>query len=265
MKEVLLNPEQKLGGVGASDIGKLFTKAGLSAKTAHSLALEKAEELITGERKKFTTAAMLHGIYSEPDAFNDVIKPLFPNSIYQSDVSILIADIGQDARIWASPDVVDESEPFTLDIKCPVSVYTYAENIRKTPDTYIVQNQMQMMATGHKQGYLLFYLTAREVDEFGNKMGSEYNIDISERHTFIPVSAMDEYHQEIYKRAEDFFVLRDAIYNDIAKAIAISDEELFHLIFKEKKKVTRLKDKSNLSTWGGKIYHTPTEGYLVVE
>ena len=49
------------------------------------------------------------------------------------------------------------------------------------------------------------------------KMGSEYNIDISERHTFIPVSAMDEYHQEIYKRAEDFFVLRDAIYNDIMR------------------------------------------------
>ena len=39
---VTLTADDKLGGIGASDIGKLFTKAGIKAKTAQTLAYEKA-------------------------------------------------------------------------------------------------------------------------------------------------------------------------------------------------------------------------------
>ena len=67
----------KIGGIGASEIGKLFTRQGLKAKTAQTLAFEKAEELINGYRKDFTTVAMQHGIFNEDEAYNLVIKPVF--------------------------------------------------------------------------------------------------------------------------------------------------------------------------------------------
>ncbi|WPC11270.1 hypothetical protein LEQ04_11820 [Riemerella anatipestifer] len=40
----------KLGGLGASEIGALFTQQGLKAKTAQTLAYEKALELILGQK-----------------------------------------------------------------------------------------------------------------------------------------------------------------------------------------------------------------------
>ena len=69
--------------------------------------------------RSFTTSAMQHGLYSEPDAFHNVIQPVYPNAVYQSDVSILIKDCGANSLVWATPDVVDDVEGITFDIKCP--------------------------------------------------------------------------------------------------------------------------------------------------
>ncbi len=262
---VTLTADDKLGGIGASDIGKLFTKAGIKAKTAQTLAYEKAVELIEGEKKQFTTSAMQHGLYSEPDAFHNVIQPVYPNAVYQSDVSILIKDCGANSLVWATPDVVDDVEGITFDIKCPASIFGYMDNIRATPASYVAQNQMQMIATEHKNGMLLFYLTANKYDEFGNKVDSEYKIDINHRHTFIPIESNKEFQQEVLTRVEEFFKLRDIIYNDLCKAIPLTDEEFFNLMLDECRKVTRFKDKSNLTTWGGNIYKVETEGYMVIE
>ena len=47
--------------------------------------------------------------------------------------------------------------------------------------------------------------------------------------------------------------------------IPLTDEEFFNLMLDDCRKVTRFKDKSNLTTWGGKIYKVETEGYMVIE
>lgn len=78
----------KLGGLGASEIGALFTQQGLKAKTAQTLAYEKALELILGQKKHLTTTAMQHGIFNEEEAYNVIIQPNFQNTVYQSDVSL---------------------------------------------------------------------------------------------------------------------------------------------------------------------------------
>lgn len=247
----------KIGGLGASEIGKLFTRDGLKAKTAQTLAYEKAEEILTGYKKNFTSIAMQHGIFNEEEAYNTVVRPTFPNSHYRSDESILIKD-----GLWATPDVTDDTEGITMDIKCPYTIFTYYKNINKLPDTYIAQNQMQMMATGHKNGYVVVYLTSNAIDEYGNKI--EYDIPVSERHLFMPLQSDKDFQDEIEKRVEGFFPLRDSILKDLQGSIDISDMEYFEMA-STAKRVTRFKDKSNLTTWAGKIYHNQREGFLVIE
>lgn len=247
----------KIGGLGASEISALFTKEGIKAKTAQTLAYEKAKELITGEKKNFTTAAMQHGLFNESDAFEMVVKEVFPTAVYQADVSFEI-----EKGLWATPDVIDPIQEITIDIKCPYTIYTYFQNIKKVSASYLAQVQMQMMATGFNKGYLMFYLTSNVIDEWGNKI--EFDIDINDRHKFIEIDANKEFQKEILERAKEFFELRDLIKSHLEKAPLISDMEYFNLA-KSDHRVTRFKDKTNLKTWEGKIYNNFREGYIVIE
>tara|TARA_R110002167_G_scaffold284737_2_gene489870 strand:+ start:10439 stop:11194 length:756 start_codon:yes stop_codon:yes gene_type:complete len=245
---------EKLGGIGASECGKLFTSQGLKAKTALTLAYEKALELINGYRKNITTAAMQHGIFSEEEAYYTVVKPFYPNSKYQSSESIWITDL-----TWATPDVVDDVMGITIDIKCPYSPFTFWGNVRKLPDTYISQNQMQMIGTGHKKGAICLYLTSTNIDEWGNKI--EFEIPLEERHLFLPIDADEVYQNEILKRIDEFFPIRDTIYSHLIKAPELNDMEFFQKC--KDSKVTRFKDKSNLLTWENKIIKNGNEYYTV--
>ena len=246
----------KLGGCGASECGKLFTGQGLKAKTAHTLAFEKAKELLTGIRdRSLSTDPMKHGIFNEEEAFKNVVKPFYPNAKYQSEDSILIKE-----GVWVTPDVVDDSEGLTIDIKCPYTIATYFRNVNKISDTYISQNQMQMIGTKHKKGAICIYLTSYKIDEWGNKI--EYDINLNERHTYLPIVADAEYQKEILKRIDGMFVLRDSILKDLRDAIDISDTELFNL-YRTDSKVTAFKLKSNLTTWGGKLVNNNGTFYVV--
>jgi hypothetical protein len=244
----------KLGGIGASEVGKLFTKDGLKAKTATTLALEKAEELINGYKKFFSTIATQHGVFSEEEAYWSVVKPFYPNAKYQSSDSIWLSD-----KSWVTPDVVDDIEGITIDIKCPYSPYTFWNNVRKLPDTYISQNQMQMIGTGHKKGAICLYLTSTNIDEYGNKM--EYDIPLNDRHLFLPIDAQEDYQAEILKRIDEFFPIRDLILSHLMKAPIVSDKEFFDLC--GFRKVTKFKDKSNLLTWEDKLIRNGKDYYTL--
>lgn len=246
--------QSKVGGIGASECGALFTKQGVKAKTAQTLAYEKAKELITGIKKELTTIAMQHGIFSEYEAFYTVVKPFYPDAVYQSSESIFIED-----SIWVTPDVVDNTQGITIDIKCPYSPYTFWNNVKKMPETYLSQNQMQMIGTGHKKGAICLYLTSTQTDEWGNKV--EYDIPVEDRHYYIPIEAQPDYQKEIISRIKEFFPVRDTIYSHLLQAPEVSDMEFFKLC--GTKKVTRFKDKSNLLTWEGKIIKNAYEYYTI--
>lgn len=254
METNIENYTDKLGGVGASEIGKLFTREGLKAKTAQTMAFEKACELINGYKKDITTIAMQHGIFNEEEAYNNVVKPFYPNSKYQSSDSIWIKD-----GVWVTPDVVDETEQITIDIKCPYTPFTFWKNVKRLPDTYLSQNQMQLIGTGHKNGAICLYLTSNNIDAYGNKI--EYDIPIEKRHLFIPIETQDDYQKEILNRIDDFFPIRDLILSHLYKANKVSDIDFFELC--ETKKVTRFKDKSNLLTWEDKIIKNQNEYYTI--
>tara|TARA_R110002051_G_scaffold224048_1_gene287254 strand:+ start:8278 stop:9132 length:855 start_codon:yes stop_codon:yes gene_type:complete len=247
---------RKLGGIGASEVGKLFTKAGLKAKTAHSMAYEKALELINGYRDFVSTNAMLHGITSEIDAYRDVIIEKYPNSLLRSDISLFLTDKDK-YNYWATPDVTDEVEGMTIDIKCPYTPYTYWNNVKKIPEQYKAQNQMQMIATKHKKGAICLYLTSNKIDDFGNK--KEYDIPKEIRYQFITNDADDDFQKEITTRLTGFFPMRDLILKGLEEAPEISDEELFKLC--SVKSVKKFKENSNLLVWNHAIVKCNDEYY----
>lgn len=247
---------KKLGGIGASDIGKLFTKDGIKSKTTQSLALKKAKELYYNDFvDSFTTNAMQHGLASEHIAYESLILPNFPNAVLQPYESIWINE-----RSWASPDVVDNVEGMVMDIKCPFSINTYFDNIRFLKKDYILQMQKQMMCTKYNKGYLVFYLTSCNVDEYGNI--KEYSIDINKRHKFIKIDADKDTHKEILRLEDEFFVVRDIILDIIRSSVKLTEEEIFDLV-ENGKKITLYDKKSNLLTWKDKIYECNKEFYIL--
>ena len=51
----------------------------------------------------------------------------------------------------------------------------------------------------------------------------------------------------------------------IAQGVDAVTVDKFMAWHRNNPKVTRFKDKSNITTWGGKIYKVETEGYMVIE
>jgi len=248
----MMNPD-KIGGIGASEIGKLFTRDGINSKTAQSLILEKVEEMINGYRRELTTVAMQHGLFNEEEAFHHVVKPLFPSSRLRSDETIFIKD-----HLWATPDITDEDQQCVIDIKCPYTISSFFKNISNVPKTYIAQIQCQMLATGYDKGVLCYYLTSNKIDEYGNKI--EYNIPIEDRFELINVPCEVGIQDEIMGRHEQFLEKRNLLHDMIKDVPMINDMDFFYL--NKEKKVTRLKDKSNVYAWDGKIIKNQNVFYV---
>ncbi len=241
----------KIGGLGASEVHKLFTGQGIKSKTAQTLCYEKALEIITGVKKNITTAPMTHGILNEFTAFEQCVLPKYPQSELQSSNSVLIAD-----GLWATPDVRFENN--VIDIKCPYTHYSYYQQIKKLNKNYQIQVNTQMLATGSDKGQLCYFLTA-PINENGYK--EEYETPLEDRTTFIEVPKIDDFESKLLQRFEDFKELRDSIIEDLHYSIDVDDYK-FDILNKDKK-VTKFKDKSNLSKWGGQIVKHRNDYYVI--
>jgi len=241
----------KIGGIGASEVGALFTRDGIRSRTAKTLALEKAKELITGEKKQLNSKELQHGILNEFEAFKNCISPIKPNAEIQSYISYSICD-----SLWATPDVIDTD--CVIDIKCPYTIYTYYQNINKIKKYYQYQVNTQMIATKKDKGFLCYYLTAH-IDENGYK--EEYKIPLSERFKFVEVEKIEGFEKELIKRHSEFIELRDKIHEDLIISEDI-DDFIFNQLTKSNK-VTKLKEKSNFLSWGGQLVCWLNDYYVV--
>jgi len=243
--------KDKLGGIGASEIGMLFVRGGVKSKTAQSLALKKAKELITGERESISTKQMEHGLLNEFPAFEQVVHPLHNDSILKSAESYFIKE-----GLWATPDVITTDA--VIDIKCPYTIYTYYQGINKIKSIYNFQVNMQMLATGMNKGSLCYFLTA-PIDKDGYK--EEYDIPLEDRYKFLQVDKLDLFDKELFIKFDEFKTVRDSIYSDLLLSCDVDDVSFYQL--NKTKKVTRLKDKSNLTTWGGCLVTWKNEYYVI--
>ncbi len=135
----------------ASRISELL--AGGQGKTAQSYILDLAMQSI-GIKDELSTPAMKHGINNQINAFEQVVKPLFPKSEWHDEFILINEHCG------ASPDILIDSNP--IDVKCPFFIDAFLEQINKPPTKYYAQIQMQMMACKSDIGRLVFYLTKPE-------------------------------------------------------------------------------------------------------
>jgi hypothetical protein len=201
----------RVGKFTASEIWKLFVQpkskadqeAGKFSQTADNYILMKAIERVTGYRKQFTTKEMEHGIMNEKDGFDSFIRYMGDSTAWKFS-STEFWPIDEESG--ASPDGVlyDGLDIIAVcDVKCPQPATFFERKVEliespeDLPKEYYYQLQMQMLATGAKKGYLVYYLA----EEFGNTFTGEveyrFELPIQSRLLVQSVEADPDVHKQI--------------------------------------------------------------------
>lgn len=199
----------------ASRISELL--AGGSGKTAQSYCLDLALQEI-GIKEEISTPAMKHGIQNQMNAFETVIKPLYPNAEWHDEFIHINEHCG------ASPDILDKSDPF--DVKCPYYIDTFLEQINSVPKKYYTQVQMQMMACKSDIGRLAFYLTKPE--EWGQDECIEYPFPLELRFKIFEFTPDLELQETILAKVDEWQPKKESIVKMLKEAEVIDYEQFFY-------------------------------------
>ena len=137
--------QARIGRVTASRVADLMakTKSGPSASRENYMAQLICERLTGARTEGFTSAAMMHGVDTEPQA----------RMAYELMTGEAVVETGfiphpTIAGFGASPDGLVGSDGL-IEIKCPNSA-THIETLLagKVPSKYMIQMQVQMMCCG---------------------------------------------------------------------------------------------------------------------
>lgn len=200
----------------ASRISELL--AGGQGKTAQSYILDLAMQSL-GIKEELSTPAMKHGIQNQMNGFQEVVKPLFPNSEWHDEFILINEFCG------ASPDILNEGNP--MDIKAPFYIDSYLEQINKPPTKYYQQVQMQMLACKADVGHLIFYLTKPE--EWGKETEViEYPFPLELRFKIFEFKKDDEVHDNILKKVEESEPKKQQMIKLLQDAELMDSEQFFY-------------------------------------
>ena len=139
--------QARIGRVTASRVADLMakTKSGPSASRENYMAQLICERLTGARTEGFTSAAMMHGVDTEPQA----------RMAYELMTGEAVVETGFTphptiAGFGASPDGLVGSDGL-IEIKCPNSA-THIETLLdgKVPSKYMIQMQVQMMCCGRE-------------------------------------------------------------------------------------------------------------------
>lgn len=155
---------QRLGKFTASEIHKLMGQKGLG-ETGKSYCFEKACEIVYGidEDNNLETFDMKRGILFEPLAFRK-----FKEMKYDEFIDVVECGFfNYCENSGASPDGLVGNDGI-LEIKCPRSTKFFSivkDGIEAIDKQYLLQMQMQLLATNRKKAYFFNYLVfnAREM------------------------------------------------------------------------------------------------------
>lgn len=200
----------------ASRISELL--AGGTGKTAQSYILDLSLQSL-GIKDQLDTPALRHGINNQLNAFEQVIKPLYPTAEWL-DVFIPINEF-----CGASPDLIIDGNP--ADVKCPFYTDTYIEQINKVPTKYYNQVQMQMMACKADIGRLCFYLTKPE--EWGHEGEIiEYPFPLELRFKIFEFTKDEELHEKILEKVMESEPKKVQMIQMLTDAEVIEEEQFFY-------------------------------------
>ena len=133
----------RCGKVTASRVADIIakTKSGYSTSRENYLAQLVCERMTGKPTESFASAAMLHGVDTEP----------FARAAYEAKVDILVSEVGFIDHPWitmsgASPDGL--AGDGLVEIKCPNTATHIATLLdQKVPEKYNIQMQWQMACT----------------------------------------------------------------------------------------------------------------------
>jgi len=200
----------------ASRITELL--AGGTGKTAQSYILDLSLQAI-GLKDDFDTPAMRHGRVNQIKGFEDVVKPLFPDSEWHDDFIVINDNCG------ASPDILDNGNP--MDIKLPFYIDSYLEQINKPPTKYYQQVQMQMLACKADVGHLIFYLTKPE--EWGQETEViEYPFPLELRFKIFEFKKDEEIQEKILEKVMESEPKKIQMIELLNSANVMSEEQFFY-------------------------------------
>lgn len=203
----------------ASRISEILGKDG---KTAQSYCLDLAKESL-GLKENIETSAMRHGTVNQHNAFEYVIKKIYPDAVWHDGWMPINEKCG------SSPDVLVNGKP--IDIKCPYSSDSYNDQIHNLPKKYHDQVQMQMMSTVSDEGAILFYLTRPEY--FGQEDWEEYKIPQDLRYKIVEIKKDQKTHDLILDNVEKYWVVKETITNLLLEAIDIDIESFMKIQYNE--------------------------------
>jgi len=200
----------------ASRISELL--AGGTGKTASNYVLDLALQSI-GVKDDISTPAMKHGINNQLNAFQQVVKPLYPDAEWHDEFILINEYCG------ASPDILENSNP--IDVKCPFFIDSFIEQINKPPTKYYQQVQMQMMACKSDVGRLVFYLTKPE--EWGQDGEvTEYPFPLELRFKIFEFKKDDEIQELILKKVEESEPKKQQLISLLNDATILGEDDFFY-------------------------------------
>lgn len=215
--------KERLGKFTASSISKLFV--GGKGATRDSYIFEKAEELVRGHAKMFSNKHTEHGHLNEYEAIESFGEASGLIVEYLDQQFFKIND-----NCGATPDakVIDFTGKTiaSVDVKCPTETFFKQKYLQikeskpefqNVPKDYFYQAQMQMMALGVKEHYLVRYLTAMDIDFDGNKI--EYDLPLEVRLFYKKIVAVEMVQNEILAKVEEAAKERDALIEIFKKPI----------------------------------------------
>lgn len=197
---------ERIGKFTASSIHKLFV--GGNGATRDTYILEIAEEFVKGHQKRFSNKHTDHGHMNEYEAITS----------FKEATGLLVEYLDQqyfpiNDNCGATPDakVIDFAGKTiaSCDVKCPTETFFKQKMIQiaqskpkyqNVPKEMYYQAQMQMLALNIDEHYLVRYLTSMEIDQDGNKI--EYDLDLNVRLFYKHIEADKIVQEEILEAVE---------------------------------------------------------------
>lgn len=209
--------KERIGRFTASRISDLVPGSRGGSSTRDKYIFEKAEEVVRGHAKSFRNKHTEHGEMNEYEAIQAFAKVTGLLVEYLDQIYFPIND-----NCGATPDaiVVDFSNNVlaSVDVKCPTETFFQQKMLmineakpkyQNVPKSYYYQAQMQMMALGVKEHYLVRYMTKMDVDFDGNKI--EYDLPLESRIFYKVIKQDLEVQEELLDMVEQAAKERDVL------------------------------------------------------
>lgn len=223
--------KDRLGRFTASRISDLFPGPRGGSSIRDKYIFEKAQEVVRKHAKQFSNKNTDHGHMNELEAGKAFADLTGLNVVYLDQKYFPI-----NSNCGATPDFsVDTFKGeviASVDVKCPTESFFEQKMLflkegkpgfQNCPKQMFYQGQMQMMALRTEEHYLVRYMTAMDIDYYGEKI--EYDLDLNVRLFYQRITKDPVVQEQILEAVEQAAKERDLLVEIMMKPIITMEEK----------------------------------------